>query len=222
MIVRAGASSLHPHWIADGDRNWDLALSCYQDGVSMEGAEYVTFEKGPKWIPLHNLIRKNLKIISTYDYICLADDDLMTDAATWNNVFDTCREYELLLAQPALTLDSYITHSITRQDDSYFMRFTNFVEVMCPVFSRTALQICVATMGQDSKYGWGQDFIWPLMLSAARTRIAVIDRYPVRHTRPVGHSTDKAHGLEKAYELMRQYGLTSTPAIKVYGGLVNP
>ena len=222
MIVRAGAKSLHPAWMESGNRNWDLALSCYQEDAPSQGAEYVIFEKGHKWVPLYNLLTKNFQLISSYDYICLADDDLLAHTSTWNSLFEVCRRHDLSLAQPALTSDSYKTHWITAQDKEFFLRFTNFVEVMCPIFSRTALQVCLGTMGHDNKYGWGQDFIWPHLLGPSYTKIAVIDAYPIKHTRPVGHSSVIADGVAGAKQLMEQYGMVDTPRLRVLGGLFNP
>ena len=94
--------------------------------------------------------------------------------------------YRLCLAQPALTQDSYCTWKLLRQDPSCHLRFTQFVEIMAPLFSRPALGVCAASFSESSS-GWGLDWLWPRLCNeAGLDRIAVIDATPVCHTRPCG------------------------------------
>ncbi|HSC65029.1 MAG TPA: DUF707 domain-containing protein [Caldimonas sp.] len=69
------------------------------------------------------------------------------------------------------------------------LRFTGFVEVMAPLFSREALRSCAPTL-DESRSGWGLGWVLPTLCERAGLgRIAIIDATPVRHTRPVGGSS---------------------------------
>ena len=59
------------------------------------------------------------------------------------------RAFELALAQPALTRDSFHTWSTLLQRPREQLRYANFVEVMAPIFSRAALE--AATL-RDENY----------------------------------------------------------------------
>src|SRR5262249_41645455 len=135
VIVRAGDRSCHSHWLK-GAPEFDLMISHFGDGPIANEADcvYVERAKGPKWSPLHELIRRQWPRISTYEYVWLPDDDLMTDAGTLNRFFALCRRTKFELAQPALTADSYFSHFITLRRRGLAFRYTNFVEAMAPCF----------------------------------------------------------------------------------------
>ena len=99
---------------------------------------------------------------------------------------------------------SYPTHAVCTQQPTNGIRLTNFVEAMCPVFSRRALQICHGTFGSVS-IGYGPDILWPALLGRPQTRIAVIDEIPVLHTRaPASNYNRDAANLE--LQLIAQRG----------------
>jgi hypothetical protein len=78
VVVRAGDSSLYPHWLAgDGDRNWNLAVSYFGDDPDLFKTDDATRidRKGPKWQGLH--VSKRPEFLTNYDYNLLPDDDLM-------------------------------------------------------------------------------------------------------------------------------------------------
>jgi hypothetical protein len=188
VIVRAGDASLHEQWLAGPHaRTWDLVVSYFGDDPDRYRGDEVTRldMKGAKWPGLHRAITVDLaEVIDRYDFVWLPDDDLAADTASIDALFEYCARHRLSLAQPALTEDSYFTHEITLVDRRFELRYTNFVEIMAPCFSRHFLTRCVPTfVGTHS--GWGLDNHWPRMTSD-RSSVAVIDAVTVRHTRPVG------------------------------------
>ena len=113
VIVRAGNGSLHSEWLAgDGTRNWDLIINYYGDSPDIFKADDVSRldSKGPKWPALHDLIAAHPEWLSDYSHIWLPDDDLETDKASINRLFELCAEYRLQVAQPSLTWNSYFGH----------------------------------------------------------------------------------------------------------------
>lgn len=199
VIVRAGDNSLHTAWLVEEPaRNWDIIVSYYGDDPNLyrdKGQRRID-EKGPKWPPLHRLVGTLKNEITAYDYVWFPDDDLVCDAASINRFFDICHEFSLELCQPSLTLDSIAGHIITLTNKSFRLRYTNFVEIMAPCFSKAFLEKCWPSFTRNTS-GWGLDFLWPTWASDP-SKIAVIDEVSVRHTRARG----------KLYTVLHQQGKT--------------
>jgi hypothetical protein len=206
VVMRAGAGGLFPDWKPAATRSWDLAISYYSEGRPDWGQEYFHAAKGPKWEPIHLWLTAHPEILEHYDYVWFPDDDLLT---TWDNVddlFQICRDYDLRLAQPALTRDSFICHEVTGQQPNCLLRFTVFVEGMCPMFRADALRLCLPVMQEPSRYGWGHDWIFPKLLGYPNNKIAIIDACPVKHTRPPGANTDRAVANAQMIEIVQKFG----------------
>jgi hypothetical protein len=56
-------------------------------------------------------------------------------------LFETCAQFELLLAQPSLAPASFISHQITIQNTACWVRLTNFVEIMAVACSTATLEL---------------------------------------------------------------------------------
>lgn len=187
VILRAGDQSLHPQWVAKADRNFDLLVSYYGQTPDMhrDSCDLYETRRGPKWPCLGELLDQHPELVERYEAVWLPDDDLAADTDTLSRMFDLFHAYQLQLAQPALTRDSYYTFDTLLQRAAFELRFTGFVEVMAPLFSRDALRRCRETF-HLSRIGWGLDFVWPgLIDNADQRRIGVLDGTPVHHTRPV-------------------------------------
>lgn len=202
-VFRAGPSSLHPEAVARLQaQNFDFALSWFGDGPphAADGAVFVHHQKGAKWPGLEQTLRTHWETIQQYRYIWLPDDDLLCVPEDVSRLFAICEDLELELAQPALTPDSYYTHLITVQHSAFQLRFTNFVEIMAPVFSRDMLARVLHTLsGQIS--GFGLDALWPRYTRLGK--VAVVDDTPVKHTRPLfgpNHLHNKKAGLTPIQE----------------------
>jgi hypothetical protein len=212
-IIRTGAASLHGSYTA-GPRNFDFALSTFVDHPpNAEGARFVHRAAGSKWVGLLATLVAHREVISTYDYIWLPDDDLRATPDAINRLFERCRQYDLELAQPALTRDSYFSHLITLEHTACSLRFTNFIEVMAPLCSRSLLDKLLPSL-QTTVSGWGLDFVWPRF--SCLGRVAIVDDALITHTRPVGAGNAYDHnlkaGLAPAEELQlvaARYGIDS-------------
>lgn len=222
VVLRAGDCSLHKEWLADGARDFDLFISYYgrNPGRYADGADHYEHRPGPKWPAIADLLREHAALLQTYEVFWFPDDDLAATPEGIDRMFAFFRAYRLCLAQPALTLDSYRTWNTLLQDRRYHLRYTRFVEVMAPLFSRAALQACAHTFSQ-SRSGWGLDWVWPeLCRKAGLEGIAVIDATPVRHTRPVGGELYRNHPeldpRRDAAAVVARYGLKEIRAIAKY------
>jgi hypothetical protein len=211
VVLRANEQSLHHTWqqdIAAEERNWDLCISFYgkEDRFSpTDFAEYhVIQNREQKFAALHKLLYRDSPFWD-YQHVMFPDDDLMMSWSSINRLFETSRCLGLHLAQPSLLAESVGYHKIVFQNKGFRLRFTNFVEIMTPIFSRTALEVCVPTFA-NSPRGFGLDLIWPFLLGDQPCRIAIIDEVGVLHDRPLGANYDVAQGHQEMIKVLGDYG----------------
>jgi hypothetical protein len=214
VVVRAGPGSLHERWLdcCPTTRNWDLLVSYYAQSDRLPSVEYegVCFHQGNKLKPL--LHYHQLGWFAPYDYVWLPDPDIETDGHSINSLFEIMRLFDLSLAQPSLSDDSFTSHIITKNIPTNVLRYTNFVEVMLPCFSAKALDIC-APVFTESQYLWGIDYVWPKLLGYPKNKIAVIDSVIMRHTNPVGSSYDIQAAYREMFGILNKYEISATQEV---------
>ncbi len=156
VVVRAGDASLHPQWLGGSEpATFDLAVSYYDsDPNAFAEAQLRHIAKGGKWEGLHAFFADNPKVLHEYDWIWLPDDDIATTTPSINRLFDLVATHELDIAQPSLSWDSYVGPFITLHNPCFQIRWTNFVEVMAPVFSSNALRRIVPAF-EGRRFSWG-------------------------------------------------------------------
>jgi hypothetical protein len=190
IIMPAGPTALFQDWEDYSKYNFDLAIVNWSDVElkNTEHAKYLENIKGQKWKITDAFAKKY--DLSQYEYIWQLDDDCLTHPATIDATFDFCKEHNLDLAQPALTPDSYRVHPPTFLIPGAKMHITNTVEIMCPIFSQRAWPVCSEHFGKmPAGIGYGMEGYWSDVLrSDSGTtkfggRVAVIDIYPIKHTR---------------------------------------
>ncbi len=188
VFCRVGERSLHGGWIGQpATRGYDVWLDCYCDPGAWVGAPAkVTDGRGTtKWPRVAELLAADPAAFERYDAVWFPDDDLAIDAGTVERFFALFHAANLALAQPALADGCYWSHELTLATGSFALRYTNFVEVMAPAFSREALRACAPSFSA-SRSGWGLDYAWPRVLGNPVDAIAIVDATPMVHTRPVG------------------------------------
>ncbi|MBP0580901.1 hypothetical protein J8I29_16355 [Labrys sp. LIt4] len=187
LVARIGPKSLHAQWLAAGvERNYDVFLSSYDTNLPeiREDGVYLEYRGGSKVAGYAGFLREHADFLARYKYICFFDDDIEASPACINGIFSRCDEYNLKIAQPALTWDSHFTYACLLQQKRYALRYVNFVEMMCPVFRHDILERIAPlyALGYES----GIDLIWCNLVAEDPRDFAVIDEFPVRHTEPVG------------------------------------
>jgi hypothetical protein len=187
IIVRAGRKSLHPSWMAGKGRpRFDLLITAYEDGVVALNRPDVAMISvtGRKIAGFNRIFSDHPQLFNEYDRIALFDDDLETDTAAINQLFDISSEYELRICQPSLTPDSYFSYAVSLQNTAFKLRYCNFIEMMCPVFNADTLRDIqpLFTLGLEV----GIDLLWCRCFEMPWFKCAVIDAVAVKHTRPIG------------------------------------
>lgn len=225
VVVRAGRNSLHPRWLdAGAKRNWDLGVSLYDPQARFDdGADVTALREGGKWDGLFDYFSQS-DALDRYDYIWLPDDDLAVDSAGVDAMFDAMWRYELDIAQPSLTRDSYFTHFLFLSCPGFRLRYVNFIEIMAPCL-KASLLAKVLDDFRGSMSGFGMDYVWARLSDEPRDKAAILDEVSVRHTRPVGkvlRDAMAARGLDpKADEqvIRARYGVKGKIRPIVYAAI---
>jgi hypothetical protein len=195
VIVRSGRGSLHPNWLHGAEPTFDLLVTAYEEGTptvpSSPGIREILLP-GRKVAGYHRLFTESPDLLRNYDQIALFDDDIDCDAIAINHLFSEGKRYSLQLYQPSLTWDSYVSYGIFLRNPLTRLRFVNFIEMMCPVFSASMLSRALPLF--SASFEVGIDLFWCRLLEEARYKFAVIDTVSVRHTRAVEQNR-AAHGF---------------------------
>jgi len=201
LIVRSGPNSLHPEWKDETThaKNFDLLSLDYfkEEGAERKESNTSDFNEnipGPKVYGLFHWLNNNPNAFETYKYIGFFDDDIRTNDNDISRLFSYIDALDLQIAQPALTPESNYSLMITRQHKSFMHRWTNWVEIMCPIFRSDILKKAFGTFQLNLHGGGALENIWPSFCSPVVGSIAVIDKIPVHHTRPTGSAGSGSPG----------------------------
>lgn len=181
VISPVGDNSKHPTWLKGAQpRNFDLFLIYFGDNPAYDfsGAEYTLRRKGFKFTLLDYALSEFESTIAQYDRIWLPDDDIAADADCINRLFRLFAQHRLQLAQPAISAGE-VSYESLRQAPNTVLRFTPYVEVMCPLFTRTALDK-VKSLFLETQSGWGIDWVWSKWFE--KGEVAILDACGVHHT----------------------------------------
>lgn len=131
---------------------------------------------------IYKRLIENLGLLDEYDWIWMPDYDVHLEQSEIERMFRIAQEYNLNICQPSLTHDSYHSFPLVLNDPTKFMRYTNYVEIMCPLFKADALKKVLWTFTVTYS-GWAQDFLWARDLNYER--LAIIDDVQAKHVKPV-------------------------------------
>ncbi len=199
-LDRCRRYSLEQHWVALGAGTVPLDLEPLTRQHVLQPRS--KFE-------LLNLLLEAIDIQS-YDFIVAIDDDIDLPARFLDDFIDLQRRYDLALAQPARTHDSYIDHHFTAQLTGIDARRTRFVEIGPLTSFRSDAAALLMPFDTCAPMGWGLDFVWPLQLERTGLQLGIVDATPVRHAlrKPASH-----YDLNAMQAAMADY-LSSTPHLQ--------
>ena len=210
IITPTGKESLYVNWLGPND-NFDIIFLCYEDNnfhVELKNKGFNSFKvKGEKWGIIKTFLNDNGEFLKNYDLFWFPDDDLNIDSESINKLFDLHKKYDIYLSQPSVF--GHTSHIITNKKNDTILRYTNFVEVMCPMMSKDCLLSLLNTFDY-SESGWGLDLLWPKILNYPEDKIAIIDDVEIEHTKPVGSNYKNRFSKEPQEELnflMEKYNL---------------
>lgn len=201
VLAAIGSTSLHREWIKKKS-SFDLHLIVYDDSYELfkNDSPYVTASKGYKFKLIHNYLCNNPELIEQYDYFYMPDDDISITSTNIQKLFRFMKKYQLAVAQPAIA-NSFLSYRHTKKHEDSVLRYTNFVEIMQPCFSREALKKVLFTFDETIS-GWGIDYHWGKILDYTQMNMAIIDDISSEHTRPV-----QSDHRQELFNYMKKYNL---------------
>lgn len=190
--VASWSSGLRP----GRQRDYDIALVYYGDSAARYAdlaarADRMFWSKGSKF---QNLLR-HLDAIAAleYRYVWVVDDDIALPPARINRLFRITEQYGLAASQPAFSRRGPVSHPLTVAGGPWtLLRYTNFVEIGCPVLSRRGLETLIPVVRPhiDVLTCWGIDILLTHHVWGPHAPFAVIDAVTVRNP----HQREKRHG----------------------------
>ncbi len=206
VISVVGKDSIHRSWLQkDDSHDYDVHLVVYDGSYTVfkNDAEFVTQAKGHKLKCVYDYLIKNSWVLDYYDYFFVPDDDILIDNKAIGKLFTLMQEYSLDIAQPAL-VNSYYTFEHTLKVENSFIRYTNFVEMMLPCFSKKALKKVLFTFNENIS-GWGADHHWGKIIDYEKHNMAIIDDVEAIHIRPIQSRNQR--NIEELNNYIRKYNL---------------
>lgn len=214
VFVPVGKDSLHRQ-LLKGDADFDLHLLIYDGSYNKfcNDSDFVACDAGYKMDMTYRYLHRHPELFEKYEYFFLLDDDIVISTEDVNRLFSMMREYQLKIAQPSLVM-SYYTYKHTAFHPFYILRYTNFVEMMMPCFSRDALKAVLPTFEQ--KIRWcGIEMHWPVLVGSNHKDMAIVDAVSAKHTRPVQSWNSLSQLQQENY--LKRHNLSWS--IEMYGGL---
>jgi hypothetical protein len=141
VFTSAGDRSNLRGWLI-GQRDFDLWVVYYGDRPEAfrTEADLYLARKGSKFQNLHHCYRRWPQMLARYDAIMVMDDDILIHATGISRLFAIRQELDLWALQPAFRLSGKISWDITRVQATAKLRYTNFIEMACPLFRRDKLE----------------------------------------------------------------------------------
>ena len=176
VFTSAGNRNAVPGWLA-ADREFDLWVVWYGKGPDIlePGADYYLRRPGSKFQNLHYCYQRWPELFDRYEAVMVMDDDIRLSGPKIDRLFDIRRRHDLWALQPGFSPFGKLSYGITRVKRAYEMRFTDFIEMTCPLFRTDKLRDFMRVYDPEL-VGWGCDW-WFLhsMGPDLRDRVAVID-----------------------------------------------
>lgn len=177
VFSSVGDRSNLPAWLR-GRRNFDLWVTYYggTPGRYRDVADYYHERSGSKFQNLFYAYNTWRELFDQYLAVLVMDDDLLISGSRISRLFDIRERYDLWALQPAFSQRGKISWPITRANPHSELRYTNFIEMACPLFRKDKLDAFLAVYDPEL-VGWGCDW-WFLetMGEDLRDRVAVVDR----------------------------------------------
>ncbi|ONI30351.1 hypothetical protein PRUPE_1G246200 [Prunus persica] len=161
-----------------------------------ERAIHVSVRKQTKWWYAKRFLHPD--IVAPYDYIFIWDEDLGVEHFNAEEYIKLVRKHGLEISQPGLEPNKGLTWQMTKRrgdrevhkqtvekpgwcTDPHLPPCAAFVEIMAPVFSRSAWRCVWHMIQNDLVHGWGLDFALRKCVEPAHEKIGVVDSQWIVH-----------------------------------------
>jgi len=168
-------ANFYKYWLAPY-RNYHLFICYYGDTPNKykELADHYIMNKGSKFQNLLYVYKNYFDIINQYDYIFVPDDDIIISTKNINKLFVIIKKLNLSIIQPSFSWQGKISHMITTSNSKCILRYTNFIEVNVPLFSKESLFTFLSNYPDDLTC-FGVDLYYMWLLGRDKLKYAIID-----------------------------------------------
>ncbi|XP_047312334.1 uncharacterized protein LOC124915621 [Impatiens glandulifera] len=159
-------------------------------------AIHVSVKKQTKWWYAKRFLHPD--IVSDYEYILIWDEDLGLEHFNAEKYIELVKKHGLDISQPGLEPGNGLTWQMTKRrgdrevhkdtkekpgwcSDPHLPPCSAFVEIMAPVFSRSAWRCVWHMIQNDLVHGWGLDFALRRCVEPAHEKIGVVDSQWIIH-----------------------------------------
>lgn len=132
------------------EASWDLAViyTGNQTQFNCPNCVHVELNKGAKWLLVYGFTQSaawHTDYQHRYQTVYVPDDDILQTGGMINKIFDIHQRHNLLVSQPVLCswLESHTASWDMVKKSTTVLRYTNFVEIMVPMFSMTVFNSTV-------------------------------------------------------------------------------
>ena len=128
----------------DKYRKYDLWVVYYGDNDKIyedykKSVDFIEKKKGSKFQNLNYIFNKYKKELMNYERFFILDEDIIISTSEINSMFDISKKYKLWICQPSFACNSKVSWEHTKNIRGAILRYTNFIEVNTPLYTRWAL-----------------------------------------------------------------------------------
>jgi hypothetical protein len=169
------------HWrYKDNERSYDILAVQYGDyEPELDTYDFKVNVTGNKWKILKTIHNEGLIDFSQWEQIALFDDDVVLPCDAMDAAFNFAKHYNIEAYQISVTPESESSYPILKNNPELLWAETNFMEIMCPFFSKNKLfEVLEFINKYDVNHGWGLDYIFKDLLN---TTIGVLHFIAMYH-----------------------------------------
>jgi hypothetical protein len=200
VFTSAGNNATINKWFGE-NRDYDIAISWY--GSDLNKRKYlkrnsdIFMDRKDGKFPNFKYLYNNNEFVRNYEAVWICDDDINLEVDKVNRLFEIIKEYDLYILSPSFDPNGKISWKSTIKQNDSFMRYTNFIEMTCPVFSKEALRIIIPNF-PDKLKGWGTDWYYMNLLDHKNTnKFAILDEFSVYNPK----DNEKKNGIREITKL---------------------
>lgn len=174
VFTSAGKHSNIEQWLSG--QSFDIFVVYYADGEFplRHKVQHLAYRKGGKFQNLHYFFQSLKHIFDQYSDVFVVDDDIEISGKDIDRLFEYRRVVDASILQPSFSHAGKISHSITGMQAFSKYRFTNFVEVTCPLFSAPYLFDFLNQFDSRAN-GGGVDFWFCQKANELKLKIVIVD-----------------------------------------------
>jgi len=209
VFTSAGDDTFFDELWLDKNRNYDVWVTYYGDNDEIyekykSKVDYIEKRKGSKFQNFHHVY--TTKNLSKYKRFFILDDDIIISTEEINKMFKISEEASLWICQPSFDHKSKLGWIINKHRKEYYLRYTNFVEVNTPLFTKGALSKLMDHYSPELvEFGVDYLYIWANGLEE-RKKYAIIDTVQCHNP----------HNADGEGDKLSQHGMSIEDRVKVW------